>query len=438
VAQIDRRQFLSIVPGAVLAAPVRTRAQARPSIVGLWTGSVSGDEAMVRVLSATSGTSVTLTMTGAAGETVEMTEMTSADGVATFALTGLTPRTRYRFGVAAPGEAPVPGAFRTFGDAAFSFRVVFASCASTGSASAVFTAMRGLEPDLFIHMGDLHYENIARNDVARFRKAYTKVLASPTQSALFRAVPLAYTWDDHDYGPNNSDRTSPSRPAALRAYRQFVPHYPLADEAEATIHQAFTVGRVRFLLTDARSARSPHLIPELERTMLGQAQLAWLERELEAAQSAALVVLVNTVPWITKRKESTSDGWAKYARERRHIADLIVKHGLTDRLIMLSGDAHMLALDDGTHSQYSTLPEAPPRGFVVAHAAPMDRRPTKKGGPYTHPEVTQNGQFGVMDVRDEGGPIAVTLQGMRGAMKVPGMELNLRVAPTTPPTTIGV
>jgi alkaline phosphatase D len=274
-------------------------------------------------------------------------------------------------------------------------------------------------------MGDLHYEDIGRNAVSRFREAYLAVHASAAQSALFRSVPLAYTWDDHDFGPNDSDRTSPSRGAALEAYRRFLPHYPLADGPDAPVHQVFTVGRVRFLMTDVRSARSPRNVPDGERTMLGERQVAWFEEQLEAARAAPLVVWVNTVPWITKRNESTREGWAPYARERRRLADHIVRMGLTGRLVMLSGDAHMLAMDDGSHSQYSTVPGAPARGFVVAHAAPMDRRPTKKGGPYTCPEVAQNGQYGVMDVQDDGARVRVRLQGMRGNLEVPGMRLEI-------------
>ena len=57
----------------------------------------------------------------------------------------------------------------------------------------------------------------------------------------------------------------------------------------------------------------------------------------------------------------------------------------------------------------------------------MDRRTTRKGGPYSHPEVTRNGQYGVMDVTDEGGPITVRLQGMQGATPVPGMAITLTV-----------
>jgi alkaline phosphatase D len=422
---ISRRRFLVGVPGAVMAASLSAAAQGRRSLVGFWMGAVTPIGATIKALTSAPGSAVSLVSPDGTLHGLTRTANADADGIATFVLSGLAPRTRYRFAIAAATEPPLEGSFRTFADGPLSFRVVFASCASTGSTSTVFDAMREQQPDLFVHMGDLHYENISRNEVQRFGEAYARVLSSPTQSALFRTVPFAYTWDDHDYGPNNSDRTSRSRPAALQAYRRYIPHYPLAEAPDATIHQAFTIGRVRFLLTDARSARSPARLPEAERTVLGAMQLQWLERELDAARAAPLVVLVNTVPWITKRKESTSDGWAKYARERRHIADLVERLGLTRKLVMLSGDAHMLAMDDGTHSQYSALAGASARGFVIAHAAPMDRRATRKGGPYSHPEVARNGQFGVMEVFDEGGPVRVRLQGMQGRIRVPGMALEL-------------
>ena len=184
--------------------------------------------------------------------------------------------------------------------------------------------------------------------------------------------------------------------------------------SEATIHQAFSVGRVRFLITDTRSARSPRTVPAAERTMLGRDQLAWLLAELQKASDAPLVIWINTVPWITKRNEATIEGWAPYAVERRIIADAIKRHGLTRRLLMLSGDAHMLAIDDGTNSEYATGAASGDRGFVVAHAGPMDRYPRIKGGRYSHGQIAQNGQFGVLDVVDDGRSVQVTIQGHRG------------------------
>jgi hypothetical protein len=126
---------------------------------------------------------------------------------------------------------------------------------------------------------------------------------------------------------------------------------------------------------------------------------------------------------ITKGNERSKEGWAPYARERRQIADVIARTGLTSRLVMLSGDAHMLALDDGTNSQYSTLADAPRRGFIVAHAAPMDRRTSTKGGPYTHAPVMANGQYGVLDVTDDGGASACAFRAC-GSAPVAGMRIE--------------
>lgn len=422
---IDRRTFLASTP--LLAAIGRgdLALHAASPIVGAWCGAVDHQSAIVKVLTKAAGIGMELTLVAEDATTQVVSATADADRVATFRLDRLAERSRYRYAVRIPGEEAVEGGFRTFGDGAWSFRVVFASCAETGSSHAVFAAMQRLQPDLFIHMGDLHYEDIAVADAQRFRRAYDAVLSSPAQSALLRAVPIAYTWDDHDFGPNNSDRTSPGRLAALRTYRSVVPHYPIDGGPDAPICQAFTVGRARFVMTDSRSARDPRNAPESHRTMLGDTQDAWLEAQFEAAASAPLVVWINTVPWITKTSERSKDGWAPYARERRRIADVITRTGLTNRLVMLSGDAHMLALDDGTHSQYSTRPDAPARGFIVAHAAPMDQRSSVKGGPYTHPPIGGNGQFGVLDVTDEGGRVSVRIQGMRGLAPVKGMRLDV-------------
>lgn len=420
---LTRRTFVALLIG--LLARARAWAQGAPRVRWVWLGACTKDSVTIKARAAAGvELRVSATREGAAGGSpIEGTAMTDEQGIATFLLNGLAERTRYTYTVSGAGAA-LGGSFRTFDDGPFSFRAVFASCASTGSINPVFDYMRYERPDLFIHMGDLHYRNIRVNDPARFADAYDRVLTSRTQGPLFRNTPVAYVWDDHDYGPNDSDATSPSRPAAMAMYRSFVPHYPMDARSEATIHQAFTVGRVRFLVTDNRSARSPRSVPEAERTMLGREQLAWFLGELEKAADAPLVIWVNTVPWITKVNEATIEGWAPYARERLIIAEAIKRRGLTRRFLMLSGDAHMLAIDDGTNSEYATTADPGATGFVVAHAAPMDRYPRNKGGPYSHGQVRQNGQFGVLDIVDDGRTVKVAVQGRRGASPVAGMRIE--------------
>ena len=143
--------------------------------------------------------------------------------------------------------------------------------------------------------------------------------------------------------------------------------------------------------------------------MLGSRQKAWLKRELALANGRfPLIVWVNSVPWIGRARPGADD-WSGYATERRELADYISARGIRG-LVMVSGDAHMVAIDDGTHSDYSTVGGA---GFPVVHAAALDRRGDVKGGPYSEGAYPGSGQFGTLTVRDRGSRLDVELAGRR-------------------------
>ncbi|WP_443209912.1 hypothetical protein, partial [Rhodococcus rhodochrous] len=72
------------------------------------------------------------------------------------------------------------------------------------------------------------------------------------------------------------------------------------------------------------------------------------------------------------------------------------------------GDAHTLAIDNGSHSDYSTNGGA---GFPVFQAAALDRPGSVKGGPYSEGAYPGGGQFGVLRVHDSGTRLSVTLEG---------------------------
>lgn len=417
-------KLLSVIAG--LGAALWFSATSGPAVNNprwFWSGALTSSSIQIKAR-VQPDTAISILVEDGQGPAQRIAGRTDSWGSATFDVTGLMPDRRYRYEVFTDRLLGT-GGFRTPGNGPSSFTIAFASCATTGSNHEVFDAIRAADPLLFLHMGDLHYQNITRNEVTAFRKAYDQVMTSTRQSRLFREVPIQYMWDDHDFGPNDSNRTSPSRDAALESYRLFAPHHPLAGP-DTPVHQAFTLGRIRFIVLDTRSARAPVTAPVAERTMLGAEQLEWLERELTAAASAPLVVLVNSVPWITKADETTIEGWAPYAEERQRIADMLVRTGVAERMIMLSGDAHQLAFDDGTHSQYSALHDTPSTGFVVAHAAPLDRWTTQKGGPYSHGTARARGQFGTLAIRDNGQVVEATLEGHRNFKTVDGMRIQVR------------
>ena len=335
------------------------------------------------------------------------------DRIVSIRVADLRPNTVYHYALEVAGEVDrsKQGQLRTPVDGPFSFTFAVGSCARTGSTHPVFNIIRAHRPLFMLHMGDLHYANIDENDPALYQAALRAALTAPTQAALYRSTPVVYMWDDHDYGPNNSDATAPGREAARLTYRQYVPHYPLAaGEGNEPLYHAFSVGRVRFIVTDLRSERTPDFSPDDgNKTMLGDTQKRWLKRELLAAKDRyKLVVWASTVPWVAAPTPG-ADHWGGFATERREIADFIEGNGI-EAMLMVSGDAHMLAIDDGSNNRYSSNGEGP--GFPVFQAAALDRRQSTKGGPYSHGVAPGRGQFGLVTVEDGGGEtITVTLSG---------------------------
>ena len=378
----------------------------------MWAGGVTETEAVV-VAEVPDATEVRLAVSEDArfGERTLVPPSMTGDSYR-FDISGLSPGTAYHYAVEADGALDLvrAGRFTTFAGGPFSFEVAVGSCARLGSNGAVFDAIRERDPALFLILGDLFYGDVAVDDIDAFLADYRRTLTAPAQAALYRDVPIAYIWDDHDFGPNDAAADSPSRAAALDAYDELVPHYPLPLDGDGPIAQAFTVGRVRFILTDLRSARTPKGESDgPAKTMLGETQRAWFEAELlDAAARHPVVVWVSSVPWIDPVRAGADD-WAGYAWEREQIATFIADHGI-DNLIMIAGDAHMVAIDDGTNSGYASGGGG---GFPLMHASALDRPGTLKGGPYSEGAFPGGGQFGIVDVTDDGGAeVVVTLRGL--------------------------
>ncbi|MGH8881419.1 MAG: alkaline phosphatase D family protein, partial [Stackebrandtia sp.] len=144
-------------------------------------------------------------------------------------------------------------------------------------------------PLMTVHLGDRAYYDpgsgvhVVDASLATYRAMYDDVAAQPNQAALHKARPIAYVHDDHDFGPNDSDSTAVGRDNACLVYRERFPSYPLpAGGGAAPIYQAWQVGRVQYVLSDTRSARSPNAaVDDGAKTMLGTAQKAWLRNILE-------------------------------------------------------------------------------------------------------------------------------------------------------------
>jgi len=332
-----------------------------------------------------------------------------------FALENLDPNTEYHYALEIGGRLMrnEAGRFRTFPEGPSSFLVTLA-CGDRWpiSSGPAFDAMAKLKPLFFVHMGDFHYYDIRTNKRDLYRQAYEAIMGFPGHTEFYRRVPIAYMWDDHDYGPNNSDKSNPGREAARLTYQEYVPHYPLAaGKGDVPIYHAFSVGRVRFLMTDLRSERDGRRVrDDGAKSMLGVEQKAWFKKELLGARNKyPLIVWVSSVPWTDNSRKY--DGWAGFKTERREIADFIKKNKISG-VCVVAGDAHMIAIDDGANGDYAEGGGAPIPVFQAGGS--LASPPSMKGGPYNRGSFVYAHQFGAMKVVDKGeDKITVTWQGFR-------------------------
>ena len=410
--QLTRRDALKAGLGAALGAALTSGCSSDARAPGVemfrrpWVGAVTPSGATVAVgVTEASTARLKLATDAALSADVTYSALGTPDdaGLLKLVAEGLEAATQYYYGVEVDGgvKSKRTGSFRTsFARGSFTF--AFGSCCSNPWAD-VFEEIREQDPDLLVHLGDLHYGDISIDDVSAFASCYNTALALGDQGPLYANVPTVYTWSDHDFGDNNSDGTSASRRAAQAAYRQFVPSYELPSNTGGVYH-TFSYGRVGFIVTDNRSYRSPNSIADTaSKTILGDEQKAWFKDAISNA-SEPVLVWANETPWVGAGSTG-DDEWGGYSTERQELAEFIESSG--KNLVMISGDMHALAADDGTNS---------PGGIPVFHAACFAGFSSLKGGPYTHgpypsTEGVKTQQYGVIRVRDTGREIALAFTG---------------------------
>ena len=316
-------------------------------------------------------------------------------------LNNLKPDTKYFYRLELNGEKleRSRGKFQTFANTSKSFKFAFGNSLKSESRRSGLIAAADNDILFFLNTGDLHYDNIDSPDIGRFRNSSQKAFLRRDMSQMGKRFPFVYIWDDHDYGPSNSDGTAPGRLESGRAYRECIPHYPLpASEPNGTIYQAFTANNTRFVMTDLRSMRDPNETPDNDqKTMMGAEQLSWFLNEIkESSEKYPLVIWVSSVPYTAEKKEGEDD-WGGFTHERRVIANFIKKNDINN-LMIVSGDAHCTLYNNGLENNYSNYEGD---GIFEILASPLDNWATSvKGGPWTEVYKPKDGQlvYGMAEV----------------------------------------
>ncbi len=238
-----------------------------------------------------------------------------------------------------------------------SFRLAVGSCAYVneevydrpgtpyGGDYQIFTSIHRQRPDLMLWLGDNTYlREPDWNTRTGFLHRNTHTRSLPEMQALLASTHHYAIWDDHDYGPNDSDRSFIHKEMSTEIFKLFWgnPAYGLPNQGGIT--SFFQWADVDFFLLDDRYFRTPNNRKSGKKTLLGEAQMEWLIDALSESTAPFKIIAVGG------QVLTTFVGHETYANicpeERLELLRKIEEEGIKN-VVFLSGDRH--------HTELSTV-----------------------------------------------------------------------------------
>lgn len=221
-----------------------------------------------------------------------------------------------------------------------------------GSDYHIFTTMNKANPDAMLWLGDNTYLREAdwftRTGI---HHRYTHTRSLPEMQAFLASTHHYATWDDHDFGPNDSDRSFVHQDLTKEAFELFWanPTYGLDGKGVTT---QFQYNDIDFFLLDNRTFRAPNYLKEGEKPMLGQKQIDWLIDAMVKSRSPFKMVALGGQ--VVSDAAVHENYIHKHSAERDYLLKRIDEEGIQG-VIFLTGDRH--------HSELSKM--TTPSGLTI-------------------------------------------------------------------------
>lgn len=207
----------------------------------------------------------------------------------------------------------------------------------------IFNSIYNKKPDLMLWTGDNTYlREPDWNSRTGILKRYTHTRSFEPFQALLANTHNYAVWDDHDYGPNDSDATFRNKEDALEAFKLFWgnPTYGLSNVP--SVFTRFEWADVEFFLVDDRMYRTPEGRKHTNRTMLGQQQFDWLIDSLASSQATFKIVVVGGQV-LNPADSEFIETYVKFPEEKEKLLTALEKENIKG-VVFLTGDRHQSEL----------------------------------------------------------------------------------------------
>jgi alkaline phosphatase D len=238
------------------------------------------------------------------------------------------------------------------------FRIAFGSCAQEYKPQPILDLVADYKPDLFIYLGDNIYGDT--EDMTVLKAKYAQLADKPEFQRLKKSTRILATWDDHDYGWNDTGKWYPFKEASKKIFLDFFeePKDSERRKREGIYTSYFFESngkKLQIILLDNRTFRSdlrrhrgelshdskffypldyyPHEIEDS--ILLGETQWAWLETELKKPADIRIIGS-GTQFGITF---NGYEAWANFPHEQKRMLEL-VKKTKANGVLFITGDVH--------------------------------------------------------------------------------------------------
>ena len=146
----------------------------------------------------------------------------------------------------------------------------------TAAIIKIFQTIAAQKPDAMIWLGDNIYYREAdwlNEKAMRYRYAHGRSL--PEMQELLASTHHYAIWDDHDFGPNNSDRAYRTRETSLKIFKDYWANSTYGTAETPGVFGSFEWNDVEFFLLDDRYHRTPNRAKE-------NAQKTYVRRRADA------------------------------------------------------------------------------------------------------------------------------------------------------------
>ena len=266
-----------------------------------------------------------------------------------------------------------------------------------GSNHQIFGHMAKQEANFMVWLGDNFYLREADfNSPSGIFHRYTHTRSLSELQPVLGNMHHYATWDDHDFGPNNSDRSYPLKKTTEKAFKLFFPRNNYIFDEGITSH--FQWADCDFFMMDNRYWRTPNKRTDIENPeILGERQIEWLLDALVNSYAPFKFVVVGG-QFVNPLEKGESH--ANCAPKEREFLIEKIKELKINGVIFLTGDVHHTELSkldlEGGYPLYDLTISPMTAG---AHGKGAEENPTQVKG--TLAKENSFGHLNVSGTREE-------------------------------------